>query len=293
MKIEPLNITQTNYNKDTIVSFDGNKLELPLYTVCRTRYNENFHVFTNDSIIGTSIKLYGEYTELEIELLKNFLNKDSVVYDVGANIGYHTIAFSKLAKHVYAFEPNKKLFECLKKNVTETNTELFNVAISSKNGKLFIEDFDDNKSDNYGELHISDVGQECLSLALDKIDDIYAPDIIKIDVEGHEYEVFLGALETITEYKPIIFYENMHCSDADKIYDMLKQLNYRIYWYPCPNYNPNNYYKEGRNVFGNGGVVNCLALPEKYPRVSNLVECISRDDTIQQAVQRYQDDNKK
>ena len=64
-----------------------------------------------------------------------------------------------------------------------------------------------------------------------KLDDYkFKPSFIKIDIEGHEYECVLGSLKTIKKYNPIIMveYDKIVC---DKIYILLKKLNYQKYIY--------------------------------------------------------------
>jgi len=257
-----------------------------------TRYVDKFYYYKNDTIIGQSLRHYGEYTELEIELLKNFIKPHYSIYDVGANIGYHTVAFSRLGKHVYAFEPNKKNLQLLKKNTRKLeNVTIYDAACSNTNGTLHVQDFDTNVPGNYGEMLIQDDGQECKSITLDDLDDVYGPDLLKIDVEGHELQVLRGAINTIVEFNPIVFYE-AHGTDLAEIYDLLTDLGYRLYWYPCPNYNPGNYKRNPVNMFGNGGVSNILALPKQHKKISNLEQVINRDDTLLNAFKRVQEQQK-
>jgi len=254
-----------------------------------TRYVDKFYFYKNDTIIGQSLRHYGEYTELEIELLKNFIKPHWAIYDIGANIGYHTVAFAKLGKHVYAFEPNKKNLKLLEKNTKKLeNVTVYDVACSNSVGTLHVQDFDTNVPGNYGEMLIKEDGQECKSITIDELDDVYGPDLLKIDVEGHELQVLRGAIKTITEFNPVIFYE-AHGTELAEIYDLLTELGYRLYWYPCPNYNPRNYKQNRMNIFGHGGVVNILAMPKEHKKISNLVEVINRDDTIQNAFKRVQE----
>lgn len=254
-----------------------------------TRYTPTFYYYTNDTIIGRSIAKYGEYTQLEIELLKNFLTRNSVVYDVGANIGYHALAFAKLCKYVYAFEPNKKHLELLRKNLRYGNVEIFDVAVSDRPGTLKIQDFDINTPGNYGELYCNKNGYDVTSIRLDDLD-LEKPDLIKIDVEGFELNVLRGCSETIREHNPVIFYE-AHGTELREIFDFLTDFEYRLYWYPCPNFNPQNYRETQHNIFGNGGVLNILALPKHIAKVSNLLDIQHRDETIKDSYERY--NNKK
>ena len=275
----PVNITDSVKITPTETDID--------YT--KTRYLEKFFFYKNDTIIGQSLRHYGEYTELEIGLLKNFIKSHYAIYDVGANIGYHTIAFSKMAKHVYAFEPNKKNLRLLQKNTkTCENVTVYDVAVSNSAGTLHVQDFDTNVPGNYGEMLIKEDGQECKSITIDELEDVYGPDLLKIDVEGHELQVLRGAIKTITEFNPVIFYE-AHGTDLAEIYDLLTDLGYRLYWYPCPNYNPMNYKKNAYNIFGYGGVCNILALPKQYAKNDNLLSVINREDNIQNALKRMQE----
>lgn len=253
-------------------------------SVC-TRYAQKFSYYTNDTIIGKSLEYYGEYTELEIQLLRNFIKPNFIVYDVGANIGYHTVAFAKHTEHVYAFEPNKKNLILLRKNVSHCpNVTVYDNACSDIVSDMYVEDFDLDVPGNYGEMHMQNTGQICKSVCIDDIDDIYSPDLIKIDVEGHELQVLRGSIKTIHEYKPIIFYE-AHGNDLDEIYSMLTAMDYKLYWYPCNNYNPKNYNQNTYNIFGNGGVLNILAL-HSYPKINNLLP-VKQNESYSVCVENY------
>ena len=72
----------------------------------RTRYHTNFSYFVNDEMIGSSLQRYGEYQQLELEFLLSILTPDSVVYDVGANVGYHTTACASRVRRLLSFAPN-------------------------------------------------------------------------------------------------------------------------------------------------------------------------------------------
>lgn len=254
----------------------------------KSKYSPQFYFYTGDNIIGLSMRMYGEYTETEIDILKLFLNKEhSVVYDIGGNIGVHTVAFAHYAKEVHSFEPNLKNYSLLEKNTAGlNNVKLYQSAVSDVVGDAFISDYDVNGQGNFGECTMSTTGQPCKTLRIDDLA-LSPPSLIKIDVEGHELKVFNGAKETIRTHRPVIFYESMHGTGFDEIYDFLHdELNYIIYWSPSANYNPNNYNKNPFNIFGNGGVLNCLAIPTEVGTVSGLPEMIHRNDTYIDAVKR-------
>ena len=118
-----------------------------------------FSYYSNDQYIGKSLSEYGEWSEAEVNLLKQLLSNNGNIIEVGSNIGTHTIP---LAKHVvnggsvYAIEPqyqnHKLLLENIKDN--ELKNEILKIAISSKEGKAYMNTFDENMTSNYGDSKI-------------------------------------------------------------------------------------------------------------------------------------------
>lgn len=251
----------------------------------KTRYMDNFHFYSGDMFIGASIKHYGEYTQLEIDTMSNYLDKDSVVFDIGGNIGYHATAFATLAKEVHSFEPNNKNFALLEMNMEKfNNAYLYNCAISFQDGETYISDYSLDSADNYGKCEIATEGQPCKTFKIDSLN-VPPPDLIKIDVEGHELSVIVGAGNTIATHRPVIFYESMHGTGFDTIYDFLTGLGYTIYWTHTYNYNQDNFYGNETNIFKNSGVINCLAVPADKPQ-PNLPMMLGRDDTSEAYIAR-------
>ena len=73
-----------------------------------------------DQFIGRSLDLYGEFSELECQVFAKLIRPGQTVYDVGANIGAHTLAFARLVGQtglVAAFEPQRVVFQMLCANV--------------------------------------------------------------------------------------------------------------------------------------------------------------------------------
>ena len=92
-----------------------------------------------DEYIGLSIREYGEYSELELKTMLKFINEGDVIFDIGANIGCFSVPFAKKVGSngkVYAFEPQKFIFNLLKENVEcieLKNVQIFNNAIGDAN----------------------------------------------------------------------------------------------------------------------------------------------------------------
>jgi FkbM family methyltransferase len=147
------------------------------------------------------------------------LRRGDCVIDVGANRGTYSYSMLKaVGKHgkVYSFEPNPIIAEQLKKNLRYSNAVIENTAVSNISGdRIFyrhtkgcgptssLEFFD--VLDKSGEIEETKVK----SITLDSFCQSHnlSPNLIKIDVEGHEFNVFKGAESTIRSFRPYIIFE--------------------------------------------------------------------------------------
>lgn len=190
----------------------------------------DFWYRADDKFIGQRIAL-DKYEKYERGLFLKQLNKDSVVVDVGANIGYYTLLAAKVAKKVYAIEPDKMCFEILQKNVKENNLKnvvLVNKAAGEKREKKYLERDEINQgnsriSDNNGVLIMTDtlynilINEQIISC-------------IKIDTQGYEPQVILGAKKIIKKHRPTIFLEYTPSEYRDnKMINFLKK-SYQNIW---------------------------------------------------------------
>lgn len=256
----------------------------------KTKYHENFVYYTSDEIIGRSLSLYGEYAGTEIDLLTQCMDQNSVVYDVGANIGLHTVAFASTGAKVWSFEPNPKNFSLLEQNCKFlSGVTLKPHAVGSRPGMVYIEDFDPGIPGNFGSLRILESGLPVEQICLDQID-APDPDVIKIDVEGQELAVIQGALQRISRYKPLVYYEAQESNDLEDIWHIFQQLNYTLYWNTVMNYNDYNFKGNTNNVFGNSAIFCIVAAPPGFCPL-RLDQVVDPKDTWQQYCQRLNQRN--
>ena len=54
-----------------------------------------FCILSSDLYIGNSLKKYGEYSEIELSIMTQFIKSEDYIFDIGSNIGAFTIPFSK------------------------------------------------------------------------------------------------------------------------------------------------------------------------------------------------------
>lgn len=174
---------------------------------------------------------WGEPTfnvDMILEIEKYFKNRSRVhALDIGANIGFMTSYFGKRWENTTAFEPTPSIFKCLKKNCEgHNNIDLKNFAISDQTGDLL---FAINPKSEINQLisskNVLKKNWSAIKVPTVKIDDLKFSniDMIKIDVEGHEFNVIKGAENTIKNQRPLIAIE---ISFENKILDKVISCNH-------------------------------------------------------------------
>lgn len=130
--------------------------------------------------------------------LLRYLNASDIFLDIGANHGHYTLLASAISKSkVYAIEPVPATFKQLQNNVKLNNLHnqvtLLNIGFSNEVGSLYF-------STDKGTMNkIVDVNYtNKASVPVSTLDEInIKPNIIKIDVEGFEFDVFTGGEKTL------------------------------------------------------------------------------------------------
>ena len=171
------------------------------------------------------------------EIVKKYINPGDIVFDIGANIGYVSIAISRIVGEygqVYSFEAIPSTAERCQKNLSLNNCNnvtLINKALSDQcmTAEFRIPDSGDTHAmasmvwhKNASDVIIVEV--DAIAIDLDKRFKDLTPSFLKIDVEGAEGKVILGMQKLIAKNNPIIFIE---CSEAGReiVWDILKNKN--------------------------------------------------------------------
>jgi len=161
--------------------------------------------------------LYFGFKDLGIQELFRISKDQNVIFDVGANIGFTCLTMSNPSStkaKVYAFEPdefnyNQLISNCKLNEGFNIIPENIGLGETERSAKLVI-----NSPDNLGGNRISNDATEDFSTIKITTIDLYCTekninhlDLIKIDVEGYEFNVLKGAIKTIETFKPILFIE--------------------------------------------------------------------------------------
>ena len=173
----------------------------------------------------------GDFYEIkDLKYLDQYLNNESIVLDIGANIGNHSIYWGKITnvKKVHSFEPIKSTYEKLKTNVQINNLEdkvkIYNYGVGKSHCKANIDYYDETNC-GASTIAISQDGNIEI-ITIDSLDIKDKISLIKIDTEGFELDVLKGAIKTINKYKPIIYVE-IDLKNILKVEEFFKNNNYK------------------------------------------------------------------
>lgn len=198
-----------------------------------------------DTNIGHWIKQHGSMNPLQSYEMQSLLQRGDVFVDVGANLGCYTVPMAErvgTSGKVLAFEPFRLLHQITTANVALNgigNAWVFPVGLStefsrfearppqlkffsSPGGMKLHNQQDGLKQEEQLQLYDWDTPPEAITVvSLDELmlqserasllgfPVVHDVRLIKIDVEGMEKEVIMGAQQTIRHFKPIIWTENV------------------------------------------------------------------------------------
>ncbi len=169
--------------------------------------------------------------------LAQLISESTTFIDIGANVGLFCSTYERFRKlykdfHIYAFEANPDTFKRLQKTVEGRNIQTFNVALSDEAANLeFIEGVVSHvfAEKTYARPHHIK-NQKTVELAAKRLDDFDIAGnsmILKIDVEGHEYEVLEGARKFFEANRVRAVYLDGY-RKGDKIFSFLRSFDFRL-----------------------------------------------------------------
>jgi FkbM family methyltransferase len=150
------------------------------------------------------------------------VTKASIVYDIGANAGYWSLAFARLcpAGAVYAFEPSPTNYARLvAATLPAPNVHTMRAAVSNENGTVaFSESGTTSRIHDGGDIQVPRVKLDDLNLP--------APDLLKIDIEGHAGAALAGAINLLRRVRPVILCEIHDNEENEALGRVIRNLGY-------------------------------------------------------------------
>ena len=215
-----------------------------------------------DFIFKESVLQNKLWEENIVDLICKYIEQDTEVLDIGANIGL--ISLGVLLKQptvdnikIHAFECNNEMFDKLKFNTRNKNIELYQFGLGDKlqlsnmsfnpdnNGYSYLNNsFDGSIQKNiiYNKFTtipniINEQNIHIPVLPLDFLSNKFTKriSVMKIDIEGFEYLFLLGAEKIINNHRPVLIIEIIQ-ENYNKCEDFLKKYNYNIEFIGDENY---------------------------------------------------------
>jgi FkbM family methyltransferase len=243
-------------NKD-IREFKGNFFYYTFYRIARKFLKGNIKVLICNFFInaGTNKKnmsnsllnkcYFGDETILSV--IKKISDQKKVfLLDCGSNYGFYSfyVASLSLGNKVLAFEASPETFNSFKANLELNNfrnIDYRNLAISEISGKFisFYESYNDWESsathNKFKNNKIVNIETTTIDQELSKKDLRNFVVIIKLDIEGNEFNAIQGSKDTILKYEPLITIELSIYNFNNKNYNFnffrkfLNDFKYKIY----------------------------------------------------------------
>jgi FkbM family methyltransferase len=185
------------------------------------------------NIFGISYWYEGNLWEPPVQIaLRDLCRPGDVVFDVGANFGGLTTVMSRMVGSrgiVCSFEASPRIIGICQKNIVMSgcsNVQVYNVAVYSKSNETVpiylgghLNDSIYSSSDETAAFNVD-------TLALDDFVDFtnLVPNLIKMDIEGAEFDAIVGMLNTISSARPHLVLETQP-SDT-RCLDLLREKGY-------------------------------------------------------------------
>lgn len=225
--------------KRSNIKFKKNKLILGKY---------EFQTIENDKGISTELQIYESHEPLTTHLMIKELKENMVCVDLGSNIGYYAVIESNIigeSGKIFAIEPSPVNFPILRLNLEnqkKNNFLAYNIAIGDKNEDM---EFIISTKSNWSKIRMNNENinsaDKIIKIPVKTLDsfvienNITKIDILRMDVEGFEYNIILGANNVLEKYKPKIFVEihKMYLGKEKtcEIFNDLKNKGYEIKYY--------------------------------------------------------------
>lgn len=148
--------------------------------------------------------------------------------DIGANVGLWSRDLCASFDQVMAFEPVPKFRDCLIKNVTAPNLFVQEIALGNEETWATM----NITPDNTGHSHIDPESIGRGDTQVRRLDNLALDNVnyIKVDCEGYEYKVLLGAEQTIKRCRPVLVIEQKPHDAYSKEYGQFAAIELLTGW---------------------------------------------------------------
>lgn len=202
------------------------------------------YIFLGEKGISKELYLYKQREKFATAFMKSFIKNDDIILEIGANIGYYALLENKIAEKgkIFAFEPmifNRTLLEKNVKLNNIKNIEIYPFALGdlNKTQEFYVYDkinwssFNKNlrgkivSTYNVKVITVDNFVKEYLNNS--------CPTVLRMDVEGYEYEVIIGAINTLKRSTYLKVFMEIHPQllspeKLNKLINIFEDNNFKI-----------------------------------------------------------------
>lgn len=213
--------------------------------ISKWKYDLLLKIYPKNEVFR-ALYVRGEYDPNHSVVVNSLLTKDGVFVDVGANAGISSLLASRVigaTGTIIAIEPCERdfarLVDNIKLNKLEKIIRPIKLAVADKPGsaKLLVANeerselstiCEDFRVKNIEKVTVEDVEARSLDQILEK-EALKKIDVIQFDVEGSDYNAFVGAKSTVEKHRPAVIIrinDGSHMADFKKV---LADIRYKAY----------------------------------------------------------------
>jgi FkbM family methyltransferase len=231
--------------------------------------------FPDEGVEGESIGWFGEYLQLQLEVLERRVKPGSMVMEVGAGVGSHSLHIARLignSGHLFLYEPQPIVQRVLRQNLAANRTGNVTVLRRSLGRPLQVGVAGDESRPAIGEPGSAPAS----GLKVETLDELQLEQLhwLKINNNTSASDVLDGASEIIWRLRPMLFISVRDSQSLRIAQERAEQFSYRCWRIDTPLFNPNNYNCRATDIFDGQSVSALLAIPEEIEGDVTLDGCV-------------------
>lgn len=194
------------------------------------------YINPEDKGLSWDIIVWNVREPLSMQIFFELLNKEDIIFDVGANIGYYVILEGLKARegHIYAIEPVEENYRLLQQNIILNrlkNVTPFKCAMSDLVGrlKIFVGTRMNLSTMNEDSIKQTKDLYETRETRTTTLDDLVRdvgqfPSVLRMDLEGYEYTVIKGGKQVLKNLRLLFVEVHSLCLGMQKTETLLQKL---------------------------------------------------------------------